>query len=157
MASRMTHFPWPAHQRYTISTLHKCAQAFTYKAQALPLARPAAAPTQVDSVRSSPAYQRGDVGEGLREAFFDMDARALACAEAHLAGATATVAVVRGDKLWVAGVGDSRWVVGGGGAGWTAGKVVLGGDDALGIGAVGGGVVVGRGGQGEAWVEGGRG
>ncbi len=63
-------------------------------------------------MRSSPAYQRGDVGEGLREAFFDMDARALACAEAHLAGATATVAVVRGDKLWVAGVGDSRWVGG---------------------------------------------
>ncbi|GLC61013.1 hypothetical protein PLESTB_001705900 [Pleodorina starrii] len=65
----------------------------------------------VDAVRSSPAYQRDDVGEGLREAFFELDNRALACAEAHLAGATATVALVRGDRLWVAGVGDSRCVL----------------------------------------------
>ncbi|KAG2433061.1 hypothetical protein HYH02_012765 [Chlamydomonas schloesseri] len=65
----------------------------------------------VDAVRSSPAYQRGDVGEGLREAFFELDNRALACAEAHLAGATATVALVRGDRLYVAGVGDSRCVL----------------------------------------------
>ncbi|GIL57287.1 hypothetical protein Vafri_12545 [Volvox africanus] len=65
----------------------------------------------VDAVRSSAAYQRGDVLEGLREAFFELDNRALACAEAHLAGATATVALVRGDRLWVAGVGDSRCVL----------------------------------------------
>ncbi|GLI67580.1 hypothetical protein VaNZ11_011813 [Volvox africanus] len=65
----------------------------------------------VDAVRTSTAYQRGDVLEGLREAFFELDNRALACAEAHLAGATATVALVRGDRLWVAGVGDSRCVL----------------------------------------------
>ncbi|GFR44332.1 hypothetical protein Agub_g5547 [Astrephomene gubernaculifera] len=65
----------------------------------------------VDAVRSSPAYRSGDLAEGLREAFFDLDARALACAEAHLAGATATVALVRGEQLAVAGVGDSRCVL----------------------------------------------
>lgn len=66
---------------------------------------------QVDALRSSPAYQAGDIGAGLRECFFELDARALACNDAHLAGATATVAVVRGSKLWVAGVGDSRCVL----------------------------------------------
>ncbi|KXZ45892.1 hypothetical protein GPECTOR_49g476 [Gonium pectorale] len=65
----------------------------------------------VDAIRSSAAYRAGDPGEGLREAFFELDNRALACAEAHLAGATATVALVRGDRLWVAGVGDSRCVL----------------------------------------------
>ncbi len=45
------------------------------------------------------------------QAFFDLDARALACTEAHVAGATATVALVRGKRLWVAGVGDSRCVL----------------------------------------------
>lgn len=65
---------------------------------------------QVDALRSSPSFKQGDYEAALRECFFELDRRALGHTASHTAGATATVALVHGQDLYVAGVGDSRCV-----------------------------------------------